>query len=121
MSDAFWGVLAGGLIGISGTIATLVIQHKQWKTNRRIEYLQNKKEKYVKIFDTFSQKAENPAGISRTQLWSEFALRIPSVVERELREVMDTIDDGQSPTLTLIEIMGIYLEDIDKEIDNLTK
>ena len=79
MSDAFWGVLIGGLIGVSGTIATIVTQHKQWKTNRRLEHLQKKRDLLAEDFESFAEKLKIKEGsdIQFDDIVSDVYLRIP--------------------------------------------
>lgn len=129
MSDAFWGVLVGGLIGVAGSLYTIWIQHKQWKTNRRIEYLQNKKERSLKDFQIFLRKLEDAPEIGYADV--EFGINIqtpPEVHDEILRWVadqdfddIDNEDDMRKYQKVVIKNMGNYLNKLDEEIDELTK
>ncbi|MBT3188562.1 MAG: hypothetical protein HN736_03975 [Anaerolineae bacterium] len=128
MSDAFWGVILGGLIGISGTITAIIFQHKQWKTNRRLEHLQKKRDLLVEDFESFAEKLKIKEGseIQFDDIVSDMYLRIPKGTFIGI-DMMNDYGDLKIPknweklqtALTLR--MSEYLAKLDAEIDELTK
>jgi gas vesicle protein len=132
MSDALLGVLIGGLIGISGTITTLIIQHKQWKTNKRLEYLQQKRNKYAKDFEIFSKNFLQHFGGENydeqkldhylaTDIFLKFPKDVAGKIASELIRFVNNDISAETTRRDIMAELNSSLQEIDEEIDTLTR
>ncbi len=136
MSDAvigFVGVFIGGIIGTIATIIGLIYQHKQWKTNLKLERLQNKRKMYIENCENFSTNFHKYAQEGRVDIEkinehiaTDILFRFPKNISEELTEVIRNFTDDGMPASQelrweLLIVLNSHLETVEKEIDELTK
>lgn len=123
--EALIGVLIGAVIGYVAAITTLVVEHRRWMKDKKLEYLRaerrHKEEQYLHILSNLNtfvdEDCHDKTTVSRTclVLSDEIAEQIDSNLEKLFNKEIDRHEVfGQ-----IAFYMRKSLDEIDKEIKEL--
>ena len=91
MNEAILGVIVGGILTGSGTWIALWLQHKKWKIEQKIRFLENKRDR----IESLSHKTlENLATCMKenlygSQMMSDLEFLFPECVSNEFKKFME--------------------------------
>lgn len=123
MSDTLLGVIIGGIIAILGQSITLFINYLKWKKDKRIEYLQNKRQKLEVIFEKVNK--EILKGIDQADYSMDIITDVlylcPQIVVDAFSQFMDAKDKSRNIKMgnfnNIISAMKISISEIELEIE----
>lgn len=125
MSDTLIGVIIGGLIASIGTVITLLVDYKKWKSDRKIRMLRDQRGRLEVLFGEIRPLIEQ--GIESdafdTKTLSAVLSLCPPKVYKAFRDM--TMDEDNSTEKKRDHVLSIFLamnealSDIDKEIKNV--
>lgn len=123
MSEALIGVLVGGLIASIAPIASLLLEHRRWSREKRLEHLRKERDRLEMLF------REALADLSRAmeqnsypiQMLADMNVLMPrSVMQRfnEWMEKSDKTDQDRKEAFLEISIeMKSALAELDRKIE----
>jgi len=128
--EALIGVLIGAVIGYVAAITTLIVEHRRWRKEFKLQYLITERKRREEQCDKISELLHglidevNPEvdpfefGIF---VGSRLPLEVVDLIQEALKEP-DRSDKGMHKLNREVSaILGIYLSKIDKQIEELTK
>ena len=125
MPDILLGVIIGGLIASITPIVMIILDHKRWQRQSRLEQLRFERKRLEKIFrenlKRFSKAiAENNYP---SDMIMDFILTMPKEVSSKFKEFLadpDKTDAKLKKTyINVVLAMKKTLSDIDSEIENI--
>lgn len=121
--DAIIGVLVGGLIASIIPLITLRVNSEKWRKEKRILYLEQKKQKLEIVFNELNKDLFDAlAGNKNNSKIVDYTFLCPGNVLSLSGKIFNSIVDGDSEKASIMlsqlnVMMGDYLKEIDKEID----
>lgn len=96
MNSALIGVIIGGLIASIGPIVSLVVSHRRWKLEKRVEYLREKRtdmeERTKRILSVLTSSLMD-GYVSSNDITSEISVYYSETVRHSFREMLKSKDD----------------------------
>lgn len=121
------GVIIGGVIGYVAAITTLVVEHRRWRKEFKLQYLITERIRREKQCDRIEELLAK--GLCEDsypmELFVNIWMRLPQYIRNPIDEAWDGIDDSQLEGKRKLyqevsAILGAYLYEIDKQIEELT-
>jgi gas vesicle protein len=125
MSDTLIGVILGGIIASITPVITLIINHKRWKREMKIEYLKEERRRLEKLYsETLEGLGEAMAKNSYpSQMTSDILILMPKSVSSIFNDWMKVEDKskskGQQTYMDIAVEMKKSLAAIDAQINEL--
>jgi hypothetical protein len=126
--EALIGVLIGAVIGYVAAITTLLVEHRRWRKEFKLQYLITERKRREEQCDKIRELLEK--GLSESsypfELGINMFLRLPEDVGYFINRAWKDIDrrqpEGKQELYQKVTlILGAYLAKIDKQIEELTK
>mgnify|MGYP001819034078 FL=1 len=125
MADILIGVVLGGVIASITPIVMLILDHRRWQRESKLEHLRSERQKLEKIFreslKRFSKAiAENNYA---SDMIMDFLLTMPKEISIKFKEFL--ADPNKTDSRTKKAYMGIVLSmkktlsDMDNKIENI--
>lgn len=126
--EALIGVLIGGVIGYVAAITTLVVEHRRWKKEFKLQYLITERIRREKQCDRIRELLvkglnENlyPTELATT-MWIRLPQKVKSLIEKVWKDIEHNQFEGKQKLYREVSfILGTYLGEIDKQIEELTQ
>lgn len=126
--EALIGVVIGCVIGNVVAITILVVEHRRWKKEFKLQYLITERKRREEQFDRIRKLLVD--GLIDDTFPCEFAIsigsRLPIKIAKLIYKTMKDGDlshlEGKQEILQEISlILGAYLREIDKQIEELSQ
>jgi len=121
------GVLIGAGIGYIAAITTLVVEHRRWKKEFKLQYLITERIRREKQCDRIRELLTkalnenlNPAELATT-LWIRLPQKVNSLIVKAWKNKHNQLEEKQKLNQEVSTILANYLVEIDKQIEELTK
>lgn len=125
--EALIGVLIGGVIGYVAAITTLVVEHRRWRKEFKLQYLITERIRREKQCDRIRELLTkalnenlNPAELATT-LWIRLPQKVNSLIVKAWKNKHNQLEEKQKLNQEVSTILANYLVEIDKQIEELTK
>ncbi len=129
-SDVAWigvvGAAIGGLIVAIPTTVALIINHRRWKRETKLEYLKAERQRLEKIYVQMHNKLAKAMAESHypIDMIADIEVLMPKEISDKFREWMrvdQSLEVGKQKLLDISILMKKHLAEIDKEITELLK
>jgi hypothetical protein len=125
MSDILIGVIIGGLIASITPVLTLIVDHRHWVRDSKLEHLRSERKrlenKYSKNLKMFS-KAMGENSYSSDMIM-EFILTMPKDISATFKEFMSDPNKTEAKSkkayINTVLLMKKSLTEIDKKIEDI--
>ncbi|MBA7688951.1 hypothetical protein ES703_97441 [subsurface metagenome] len=125
--EALIGVLIGGVIGYVAAITTLVVEHRRWRKEFKLQYLITERKRREEQCDRIQELFEK--SISEGPYYTEIApmcIRLPEktkdlIIKAWLDTDRSQVKEKQKLYEEVLIILGTYLSKIDEQIEELTQ
>ena len=125
MSDILIGVIIGGLIASITPVLTLIVDHRHWVRDSKLEHLRSERKrlenKYSKNLKMFS-KAMGENSYSSDMIM-EFILTMPKDISTTFKEFMSDPNKTEAKSkkayINTVLLMKKSLTEIDKKIEDI--
>ena len=125
MSDILIGVIIGGLIASITPVLTLIVDHRHWVRDSKLEHLRSERKrlenKYSKNLKMFS-KAIGENSYSSDMIM-EFILTMPKDISTTFKEFMSDPNKTEAKSkkayINTVLLMKKSLTEIDKKIEDI--
>ena len=122
------GVLIGAVIGYVAAITTLIVEHRRWRKEFKLQYLITERIRREKQCDRIREllvKGINekiyPTELATT-LWVRIPQKVKSLIEKVWKDIEHNQFEGKEKLHKEVSaILGTYLGEIDKQIEELTQ
>ena len=132
MSDALLGVLAGGIITLFANYLSFKFQLSQWKTNKKIELLQERREELAKSYKEITRILTSETDFAKAfvEITEHAGVGMPENVLNTMSDYITTkseqTEENKDPLMyeargKIIVAMKIAIDDLDKKIENSLK
>ena len=132
MSETFWAVVVGGLLGGGFSLVVLAIEHSRWKKEFELRFLQTERKRREEQCERIRRDVSEGLneGSWSAQLLSEDILRLPKDVGKRILRVFEQMDltqesfgreEKQKRYLEIVTILGEYMAQLDKEIEKVSR
>jgi len=135
---ALIGVLIGGVIGYVAAVTTLLVEHHHWKTTLSVEHRRWRKEFNLQHLKAERIRQEEQCDRIRELLdeaidedsysavligrWIRLPQKIRTLLDRAINDIDCSQPEGKDKLRHEISlILGVYLGEIDKQIEELTQ
>ena len=123
------GVLIGGVIGYVAAITTLVVEHRRWRKEFKLQYLITERIRREEQCDRINKLLEEGlnTGVFTFEFMTTILKRLPLKLRNLIFEAMkekqsDDSDEGTKKLRQKVSlVLGNYLGVIDKQIEELTQ
>ncbi len=123
------GVILVSIIGYAAVITTLVVEHRRWKKEFKLQYLITERSRREgqcdRIKELFDESVNNTDKEAAYELGTFIGSRLPIKVAKLIGDALkerDCSDEGlQKLPQKVSFILSIYLSEIDKQIEELTQ
>ncbi len=126
--EALIGVIIGGVIGYGAAITTLVVEHRRWKREFKLQYLiteRTRREEQCDRIRELMDKAidENSYSAVLLGMWIRLPRKIRTLLDRAIHNRDHSQPEGKQKLRHEISlILGFHLlSKIDKQIEELTQ
>lgn len=127
------GVIIGAVIGYVAAITTLVVEHRRWRKEFKLHYLiterKRREEQCDRIRELLKQVLHDEAKGLSDEMGFEFGsfigsrlpLKVVNLIQKALKEPDRSDEGGQKLYQEVSLILGTYLGEIDKQIEELAQ
>ncbi len=122
------GVLIGGVIGYVAAITTLLVEHRRWRKEFKLQYLITERIRREKQCDKIRELLTNalnenlePAELATT-MWIRLPQKVKSLIEKAWEDIEHNQFEGKQKLNQEVSIiLANYLVEIDTQIEELTQ
>jgi len=125
------GVLIGAVIGYVAAITTLLVEHRRWRKEFKLQYLLTERirreEQCDKIKELFHKGLNdevnpevNPYELG-VLVGARLPLKVVNLIQEALKESDHSDEGAQNLNEEVFAILETYLSEIDKQIEELTQ
>ncbi len=126
--EALIGVLIGGVIGYVAAITTLLVEHRRWKKEFKLQYLITERIRREDQCDRIRELLDKGLNedLYPVELGTKMFIRLPEKVKSLLLTAWKDTDhsdhEGKRKLYQKVSlILGAYLNKIDRQIEELTQ
>ncbi len=126
--EALIGVVIGGVIGYGAAITTLLVEHRRWKKEFKLQYLITERIRREEHCDKINEllKEVISEGSFNFEFIIKILIRLPdeltNLITKAWRESDLSDDKGKQKLYRSVSlVLGTYLSKIDKQIEELTQ
>lgn len=126
--DTLIGVIVGGVIGYVAAITTLVVEHRRWRKEFKLQYLiteRRRREEQCNRIKNLLVKGLDEDSCS-IELAIDMWLRLPQKTSQLIEELWKKIDHSQPEGKRELYqkaalVLGNYLAEIDEQIEKMAR
>jgi len=125
MSDILIGVIIGGLIASITPVLTLIVDHRHWIRESKLEHLRSERKRLENIYNKNLKSFSKAIGENSysSDMIMEFLLTMPKDISATFKEFMSdpnkTDTKSKKAYINTVLLMKKSLSDIDKKIENI--
>jgi len=125
MSDILIGVIIGGLIASITPVLTLIVDHRHWIRESKLEHLRSERKRLENIYSKNLKSFSKAIGENSysSDMIMEFLLTMPKDISATFKEFMSdpnkTDTKSKKAYINTVLLMKKSLSDIDKKIENI--
>lgn len=123
MSDTLYAVLVGGFIAVIPTLATAHFAHKQWKLNKKIDFLISERDRlekrYPVIIDELSEMLSEDIAVPESM--GRVFVELPEAAQNFLDEWHDDKGDNYRNNFHVVASVSMACSDHIKSIESEIK
>lgn len=125
MSDILIGVIIGGLIASITPVLTLIVDHRHWIRESKLEHLRSERKRLENIYSKNLKSFSKAIGENSysSDMIMEFLLTMPKDISATFKEFMSdpnkTDAKSKKAYINTVLLMKKSLSDIDKKIENI--
>ena len=126
--DTLIGVIIGGVIGYVAAITTLVVEHRRWRKEFKLQYLiteRRRREEQCNRIKDLLEKGLSEDSYS-IELGIDMWVRLPQNTSQLIEELWKKIDHSQPEGKRKLYqkialVLGNYIAEIDKQIEKMAR
>lgn len=125
MSDILIGVIIGGLIASITPVVTLIVDHRHWIRESKLEHLRSERKRLEDIYSKNLKRFSKAIGENSysSDMIMDFILTMPKDISATFKEFMSdpnkTDAKSKKAYINTVLLMKKSLSDIDKKIENI--